>query len=468
MNTVYFNNTILKNADVYIVNYLKHNELYRTIIDRLHNLKYEVYITGGFIRDFINTGTFSTDVDFVTNATPEEIKKVFYDKKFATGGETFLVSFVNGVEIATYRRDVKNTGNRSDCQVKIAKTIEEDLNRRDFTINAIAFSPITGEFIDPHKGVNDIRDRKIRFIGNPIDRIQEDRERILRACRFISVIDGSFAHSTFLALVNNSHLLKNVAPERIGLEIKKAMKIRKASEFFNSMRLIGCLQYVFPSLENCFDKDGGPWHNETIYQHCMDAGDAIHPKYPLVKLTGYLHDVGKAPCAKIDDKDFKLKFIEHESVGTKLVKQELKDLCFSNDEIKFVGGLIFTHMNSFNKKLSTKATKRFLVRLEASGIDYRHWFRLFIADKHANRKSRDFKFGEIKSFLEKIKYLYTNENIFSLKSLAINGKDVMETLDIGQGPKVGEILNDTFQHCLDFPDDNNRECLLEYIKLNKE
>jgi len=126
--------------------------------------------------------------------------------------------------------------------------------------------------------------------------------------------------------------------------------------------------------------------------------------------------------------------------------------------------LIYCHMNSFSKKLSKKATKRFLVRLSKFDIDYRDWFRLFIADKHGNMKSRDFKFRELKSFLEKIKYLYENENTFSLDTLSINGNDVMNTLSISQGPKVGIVLKKCFEYCLDNPGDNNKEFLLNFIK----
>jgi len=463
-NDVYFENVNDEYLAFRIINYLKHNELYKSIIDRLDSQGYEVFIVGGFIRDFLNTGKFSDDVDFTTNATPYEIRKAFHDKKYASGGETFLVSFVDGVEIATYRKDIKNTGKRSECEVEKTSSIEEDLNRRDFTINAIAFSPITGNFIDLHNGKNDIIDRKINFVGNPADRIIDDNERILRACRFAAVMDGSFEHHTYIELNRYAHLVKNVAPERIGLEIMKAMKVRKASKFFDSMRIIECLGYVLPSLLNCFDKDGGPWHNETIYDHCMEAGDVIHPKNRLVKLTAYLHDVGKAPCAELDDKTRTLKFIGHESEGAELVKKELKDLCFSNNEIKFVSGLISVHMNSFSNQLSMKARRRFLVRLAALGIDYQDWFRLFIADKHANRKSRDFKFGEIRSFLGKLRYIDENEHVFSIKDLDISGFDVMKILDITQGVIVGEVLKNVFNHCLEFPGDNNKEYLLEYIK----
>lgn len=447
-----------------IINHLKSNGLYSDIINRLYKNGYEIFITGGFIRDFLLTGIFSNDVDFVTNATPEQIKSLFYDRKYASGGQTFLVSFVDGIEIATYRKDIKNTGNRSECGVEIANTLEEDLNRRDFKINAIAFSPITGEFIDPHMGKIDLYDRKINFIGNPKDRINEDRERILRACRFIAVTKGSFGNATINALKENSHFIKLVAPERISLEIKKAMKVREASKFFEAMRIIGCLKYIFPSLNNCFDKDGGPHHNETIYQHCMDAGDAIHPKYKLTKLAGYLHDVGKPPCAFIDEKDYKLKFVKHEKVGSDIIKKELDRLRFSNEEIKFISGLIEAHMRSFNSKLSKGAIRRFLSRLETLGLDYKSWFRLFIADKHANRMSRDFTIGEIKKFISKIKYIDMNEHTFLVTDLSINGNDVMNTLGIGQCKRVGDILKECLEHCLDNPNDNNREFLLEFIR----
>jgi len=447
-----------------IINHLRNNNLYVDIINRLYRNKYEIFITGGFIRDFLLTGKFSNDVDFVTNATPEQIKTLFYDRKFASGGQTFLVSFVDGVEIATYRRDTKNTGNRTECEVEMASSLEEDLNRRDFKINAIAFSPITGEFIDPHKGISDLYDRKINFIGDPKDRINDDRERILRACRFIAVIDGSFGKMTFDALRENSHLIKLVAPERISLEIKKAMKVREASKFFNAMRIIGCLKYIFPSLEANVNQDGGPYHDETVYNHCMYVGDHISIKYPIVKLTGYIHDIGKAPCAKIDEKDYKLKFIGHETVGSDIARKELKNLCFSNNEIDYICGLIYSHMNSFDRNISKRGMRRFLVKLNKFNISYKDWLRLFIADKYGNRKSRNFSFSEIRKFLSKLTYIDEHEHVFSIEDLAINGFDVMKILNIQPGPKVGDILKSCLEHCLDNPDDNNKEFLSDFIK----
>jgi len=196
----------------------------------------------------------------------------------------------------------------------------------------------------------------------------------------------------------------------------------------------------------------------------MDAGDNIFPKYWQTKLAGYLHDVGKPSKAIIDDKIYQLKFINHEDEGAELVKEELENLRFSKDEINFISNSIKLHMRSFNKQLSKRALKRFLVKLQESNLTYKDWFRLFIADKKANRKSRNFTFGEIKSFISKIKYLYINENIFSIKDLAVDGNDVMKVLDIQQGETVGIVLKSLFEQCLDYPEHNNREFLLSFLK----
>jgi tRNA nucleotidyltransferase/poly(A) polymerase len=452
-----------------IIDHITKYDLYLDIIYRLYTKRYDVFITGGFIRDFLNTGKFSEDIDFVTNATPEEIKNIFPDRKYVSAGETFLVSFVDGVEIATYRRDVENTGRSSECVVEQATSLEEDLARRDFTINAIAFSPITGKFYDPYMGISDLYDRKINFIGDPYKRIDEDNDRIIRACRMVPVINGSFGLKTLLALKEKSYLIdsmKRLYPERIRIEILKAMKMRDASKFFDSLRLINGLKYIFGSLDNCFDKDGGPYHDETIYQHSMDAGDTIHPKYKLVKLATYLHDVGKVPCAAIDPKDYKLKFIGHEDEGSEIIHKELKDLRFSNYEIDFITGLISSHMNSFNKSMAKRGIRRFLSRLDKLNLDYRHWFRLFIADKHANRKSRDYTWGEIRQFLSKVKNICKNEHVFSPRDLDINGNDVMEILQIGSCKLVGKVLNTLLDVCIDNPECNNRDYLINYIKTN--
>ena len=242
------------------------------------------------------------------------------------------------------------------------------------------------------------------------------------------------------------------------------MKIQKASLFFESLLLIGGLKYIFPSLVSCVDQNGGPHHKESIFQHCMDAGDYIHPKYWKTKLTGYLHDVGKPPAAIIDDKTHQLKFINHEGLGSDLIKNELTYLRFSNNEIDFISHSIKLHMGSFNKKLSKRALKRFLVRIKENNLTYKDWFRLFIADKKANRKSRNFTFGELKSFIFKIKYLYDNEHVFSIRDLDINGDHIMEILNIEPGVRVGIILKELFEHCLNYPEHNNREFLISLVE----
>ena len=334
---------------------------HRKIIHRLTTNKFKAFTVGGCVRDKI-LGIESDDIDIVTEARPEQVIALFRDKKIAEVGKSFGVVLVDDIEVATFRHDVYTD---NDLTVKYADTIEEDLSRRDITINAMAYCESTGEVIDLHNGRDDLKNRIVRFVGNPIERIKEDPCRILRACRFLSKIHGQFDAKTLRGLRwgVQTDRIKEIAPERIRIEILKAMKVKNASTFFGALHTIGALKLILPSLNSCFGHEHGNHHVENVWEHCMIAGDAISTKYPLLKLAGYLHDCGKPKAFNPETKQF----LRHEFEGAYAANEELAILKFSNEEIEKVHGIISCHMYAV-QKMSLKATRKFVKRLDEKGI----------------------------------------------------------------------------------------------------
>jgi tRNA nucleotidyltransferase/poly(A) polymerase len=255
------------------------------VADRLVNNGFECFIVGGAVRDYF-LGKQPKDTDFATNATPNQVAALFKDKKVSTNGKTFKVVMVDEIEVATYRKDRQNElFSAKHCKPVYAKTIEEDLSRRDLTINAMAINIRDGVLIDLFNGKQDLEKGIIRFVGDPLERIKEDPNRIVRACRFLAKLEGSFEKETLKVLQNYSHYIKDyVAPERIRIEILKTMALETPSLFFSALHLIGALRYIFPEMDDCFDHQHGKYHPETISEHLMLTGDIISPRFPLLRL----------------------------------------------------------------------------------------------------------------------------------------------------------------------------------------
>jgi len=436
--------------------------MHNKIIKTLCNANYSVHIVGGAVRDLLS-GETPNDFDIVTEAGVNQIIPLFPDYKVDLVGESFNVLIIEGIEVSSYRTDCYHNGELIGCTP--ALTIEEDLSRRDLTINSIALCPVSGDIIDPFDGLSDLKNKIIKFTGNPENRIKEDPCRILRACRFLAKIGGTFDDETSYALDTNGRLAKTIAPERIRTEIMKAMNTKKASLFFGSMAYIGILEFVLKDLDSCYGLDGGQYHNESVFAHSMIAGDAIHPKFPLLKLAAYLHDIGKYQSSEYDEYD-EITFHAHEKIGSDIVKEELKRLKFSNEEIKYISNLIEFHMRSL-RDISPKAMRRLISKFYENDINYKDYLRLKIADRKANLKKNPFTIQEIKVMIRLFQAEINCEKpTFSVKDLAINGADVMQVLGIPPGKRVGVILKGLFEAVLNNPELNNREILLELVKGN--
>ncbi|MCP4022992.1 MAG: CCA tRNA nucleotidyltransferase, partial [Desulfobacteraceae bacterium] len=417
---------------------------------------FKAYIVGGAVRDMVSDKPCK-DVDLLTNAAITDIKEIFKTETVKQVGKTFPICIVNGIEIASAR-----------ANAPIDLFPEADLAKRDFTINSMAYDPFLMELVDPFSGKQDLKDRIIRFTTNSENRIKEDPLRMIRACRFVAKINGHLSASSLKAIKKNKDIVKeSVAHERIRHEILKAMVYDQPSLFFRALHEAGLLKIILPSLARCYELDGGPFHGETVFEHMMITGDALSPKNPLLRLTGFLHDVGKFDA--MENKNGSITFIGHER-NFQMLAQDLEQLRFSNLEIKYITSMVRVHMRSLTPKTSPKAVRRVLATLEDHGIRYRDFLRLRIADKQGNLKKQAYTLTDIRLRLEKLTKEIDRKQGFSIDDLEITGHDIMDILAIGPGSDVGLVKSFLFEKVMDDPALNTKAALktmLDSIKHKK-
>lgn len=437
------------------------------IVLKLQDLGYEAYFVGGWVRDML-LNIPCKDIDIATNAQPDELIKIFKNEQIKTFGKSFLVTFINGIEVATFRTDCYVGFNHKEVNVEISRCPEEDAKRRDFTINSLFYDPVSKKIIDHVNGQDDLQNGIIRFNGDPEKRIWEDPNRIIRACRFLAKINGVFSTETYNSLIEYSDFVKYIKPERIRIEILKSMEIKKASSFFKTLRSINVLKYIFPSMDNCYFCDGGPYHIESVFEHCMLAGDHASTKNPIIKLTAYLHDVGKGVSARINPQTEKIWFEGHEKTGSDETKKELKKLKFTNEEINIISNLILLHMRISYERIKPKGVRRTLRLLDDFGIPYQSLLRIAICDKMGNLKRRNkYKLKDVYYLVKSFKNEVNRLNpVSKFSDLKINGFDIMNLTGLTPGREVGEILSKLYDMIVEDPEINQNEILSEIVLKN--
>ena len=458
------------------------------IIKRLSQNGYGAYLAGGSVRDRIQ-GITPLDYDIVTNAPVEIVPTLFEKERIHAQavGSAFPITIIDGIEVATGRgispppntaaakpspgltpKKYAEVASKPQAESAVSERHgfpESDLAHRDLTINSMAYDPLTDALIDPFGGQTDLRDGIIRFTGDPEQRILEDPLRMVRACRFLATLEGAFDPATLSAIRSNTDLFtQKTASERIRMEILKAMTAPRSSLFFEALHTAGLLGLIFPSLSRCIDLDGGPHHGESVFEHCMLTGDALSPKRPLLRLAGYLHDIGKYDAAIM--KEGHITFPGHETLGHQAIN-DLKILRFSSREIAYIDSVIKTHMRPLKEDSTPKAVRRLLAFLRAHNITWQTFMRMRIADKSANLNlaKPPYTLADIKLRVKMIqRELHgKGDNAFTLKDLAMNGDDIMEILGIPRSKKVGKILETLFERVLDRPEKNHYESLKRYL-----
>lgn len=418
-----------------------------TVIRTLARNGYAAYIVGGAVRDRL-TGLPSADVDILTDALPETVTRLFKTGKVRRVGSTFPICLVDGIEVASSRGDPDHFP-------------ESDLGCRDFTVNSMAWDPLTDTLIDPFGGQKDLADRRIRFTLDPDDRIAEDPVRMIRACRFAALLDARLTRSCLAAVRRHGRdAIAAAAPERIRIEVIKAMRVKKPSQFFRLLHWTGLLAGILPSLDRCFGLDGGPHHGETVFDHNLLVGDALPAGRPLLRLTGFLHDTGKFDARSV--KDGKVTFHGHENF-TRALEHDLDRLRFSLAEKAYILSLVRAHMRPLTPDTSPRAVRRLLATLAASDLPYRDFLRLRIADKQGNLAKPPYNLDDIRRRLQKIRDALKAQTAFSVNDLDISGTDIMETLGLAAGPAVGKAKQALFERVLDDPALNTRDRLIRLL-----
>ena len=423
----------------------------RFILERINRSGHQAFLVGGAVRDALLGRAFH-DVDVLSDADPETLRSLFANENARVVGKQFSVCLVQGIEISSGRDQSNLFGSLEDFPAS-------DLALRDFTINAMAWEPFKKTLFDPFQGKKDLNDRIIRFTGDAQQRIQEDPVRLVRACRFAALIGGTLADDTGAALSRNAQLLAHAAPERIGAEVLKAMPLDTPSIFFNLLQRHGLLPRIFPSLSRCYTLEGGPFHGETVFEHCLLAGDAISPKYPLLRLAAYLHDTGKFDAA-ITKEDGSLSFPEHHRYTDALVA-DLEALRFSVKDITYITAVVSAHMRPLKPKSTPRAVRRLLAMLADKHLSHTDFMRMRIADKKSNLAKPAYNLTDIRIRFKMLLEEMNRSDCFKEADLAISGQDIMGLLNLSPGPEVGRIKAFLFEKVLDEPELNTRETLEE-------
>ncbi len=435
----------------------KNDPLVLKIITTLHQNGHKAYIAGGAVRDML-LSQLPEDVDILTDASARTVNSLFAHMGTKLVGKSFPICLVKGVEVASCRAG------------KAADFPEDDLGMRDFTINSMAWDPVSDTLVDPFFGKKDLANKIIRFTRDPGDRILEDPLRMIRACRFVALLDGSLAASSLTAILSHAHLIEangKVARERIQMELIKAMGLTTPSVFFKNLHETGLLARILPCLDRCFDLDGGPHHGETVFEHSLLVGDALPANRPILRLAGFLHDAGKFDAAKI--KEGKLTFAGHET-HIEALQTDLDALRFSSRNKTYLLSLVQAHMRPLTEDTTPKAVRRLLAMLNRYDVSFRDFLRMRIADKRGNLAKSPYTLSQIRVRLKKIQNELSGRAAFNMNDLDISGSDIIELLGLKAGPEVGRIKKMLFERVLEDPSLNTRidlESLLDPLKKRK-
>lgn len=430
------------------------------ILNKFNKSGFQIYIVGGSVRDLL-MGRPVHDFDFTTDAKPEEILKLFpdgfYDNKFGTVG----IQVDNQVfEVTTMRKEGVYQDFRHPGEISWTNKIEEDLARRDFTINALALSN-DGTIIDPFGGQQDIKNGVLRAVGDPNLRFQEDALRLMRAVRIATQLEFEIEEKTFAAIKENRGLIKAIANERIRDELFKLLASPNPYIGIVKLREAGILEIILPELESCFGvKQEGPKHARVydIGKHALLALQSTPSEDPLVRLAALLHDIGKPNTFKIDGTG-NVTFYNHDLVGGKLILQIAKRFNLSKKQTDKLYRLVRWHLFTVDEKQTDSAIRRFIKNVGLENIN--DMLALRIGDRIGGGTQKAMSW-RMEKFGERIAQVL--QKPFSITDLKVNGKDIMEVLGIPPSPKVGEILQKLFEEVLEDSSKNNRDYLLEQLK----
>ncbi|MBI3420686.1 MAG: HD domain-containing protein [Candidatus Sungbacteria bacterium] len=457
----------------------------RHVVAVLHEAGYEAYPVGGCVRDLLlarqslndgGRGFVPKDWDITTSAKPEEILALFpegfYENKFLTvtvktGADN---SSLAEVEITTFRAEGKYTDKRHPDEVRYAQTLEEDLSRRDFTVNAMALRlagdrrPETGKtnpaswVMDPFAGQSDLQKKLIRAVGDPDKRFGEDALRMMRAVRLSVQLDFEIEQATRGAIVRNANLLDFIAKERIRDELCKIIDTPHARYGIELLHELGLLRHIMPELEEGIGIVNRP-KVLTIWEHNLKALEyGAKSRYPLlIRLTALLHDIGK-PATKGPMKNGEWTFYGHDVVGAKIATRILERLHFGRHDIEKAATLIRWHLFKYDpdEGITDSSVRRLIRHVGADNMD--DLVKVRICDRMGMGVPKPLPY-RLRHFQFRVEKILREEEAPTPKKLKVNGENIMRILGIPPGPKIGAVLEVLLQEVIDDPGKNERAYL---------
>lgn len=432
------------------------------IITRLTEAGYEAYVVGGCVRDAI-LGRPAADWDITTNARPEQVKALF-SRTIDTGirhGTVTVLQGKEGFEVTTYRIDGEYQDGRHPSEVIFTPSLLEDLKRRDFTINAMAYNEAEG-LIDAFDGMKDLKNRRIRCVGEPKERFTEDALRILRAVRFSAQLNFEIEKNTRAAIAEFAHSLTRISAERIQTELVKLLT-SDHPEIFRTLYDTGITAVILPEFDACMKTpQNHPHHCCSVGEHLLLALQSIEAD-KVLRLAALLHDIGK-PAAHTRDADGIDHFHGHGDAGKELAGSILRRLKFDNDTVYRVKHLVQVH-DYLQIPLTPKGVRRAVFKIGKE--HFPDYLKLRRADILAQNPSMQ---KEKLEALTKLEVLYQQileeQNCLSLKDLAVSGTDLIEA-GLKPGPQIGEVLKKLLEQVIENPEYNTKEYLLSHISIEE-
>lgn len=422
---------------------------------------YQAYVVGGAVRDSL-MGRRPKDWDICTSATPAEVEGIFGDRAVPTGKRYGTVTVLSGkdeVEVTTFRSDgVYSDGRRPDIVV-FSSDVREDLARRDFTINAMAYDIRRQAVIDCFDGLRDLQAKVVRTVGDARLRFSEDALRMLRAIRLAVELGFSVCPETLDAIRENHEAIVKISWERIRDELTAMLLSPRPGEAMRLAHEAGLLDHILPELEACTDMPRGPGR-DALFDHILRTTDNIRPELHL-RLAALLHDIGKPGTLAPDDAGT-LRFPNHERVGAALAQDALERLRYPGELVRKVTTLVRYHMFAYDPATRDKGIRRLVASL---GFDTIYDLaRLREADRAATGTGASPGPGSnMAAFLARVNEVMAKGPVLTVRDLAVDGRDVMKALGIPQGPEVGKVLSKLLDAVLENPDLNSRERLLAFL-----
>ena len=436
------------------------------IVAKLQKAGFSAYLVGGCVRDLL-LNKIPKDWDVTTSAKPEEIMKVFedtfYENSFGTVG--VKVSKETGeteiVEVTPYRKEGTYSDGRHPDEVSFSSDIKDDLLRRDFTMNAIAYDPIKDITIDEYNGIKDIENKVIKAVGDAVKRFQEDGLRLIRAVRFSAELGFMINIETQEAIISQSEMLKKIAPERIRDEFNKILMSKQPALGIAMAQKLGLLKIFCPEIEESVHVKQNQAHSYDVFEHLLRSCQCAADKdWRLeIRLAALFHDIGKPPTKRgLDTAD--ITFYGHEVVGAKMSKVILERMKYPVKTIEIVTKLIRWHMFfSDTEQITASAVRRMIVNV---GKDY-IWdlIDLRVCDRVGTGRPKEnpYRLRKYKSLIEEVML-----DPVSVGMLKIDGNTLIKDLKIQAGPMIGIILNALLEEVLERPELNTSEYLTNRSK----